>query len=43
MNLKLIKAGILSGIPLLMTGCVDNDYDLSNIDTTSATLWADFA
>mgnify|MGYP001637396108 CR=1 FL=1 len=35
MNLKLIKAGILSGIPLLLTGCVDNDYDLSNIDTTS--------
>lgn len=35
MNLKHVKAGILAGIPLLMSGCVDNDYDLSNVDTTS--------
>jgi len=35
MNPKLIKAGILAGIPMLLTGCVDNDYDLSDIDTTS--------
>ncbi len=35
MNSRLINFGSLAGLAVIMTGCVDNDYDLSDIDTTS--------
>ncbi len=35
MNHRLIKAGWLLGLPLVLTGCIDNNYDLSDIDTTT--------
>lgn len=35
MRLRLCKAAVLAGLPLLFTACVDNDYDLSDIDTTT--------
>lgn len=30
-----IYSGIITAIPLFLTGCVDNDYDLTNLDKTS--------
>lgn len=35
MKSRLISFGSLAGLAVILTGCVDNDYDLSNIDTTS--------
>ena len=35
MNKPLFKAGCILSLPLLLTGCIDNSYDLSDIDTTS--------
>ncbi len=35
MKSLLISFGSLTGLAVILTGCVDNDYDLSNIDTTS--------
>lgn len=35
MRQKFTKMAAIAGLPLLMSACVDNDYDLSNIDTTS--------
>lgn len=35
MNLRFLKFGALAGCAAVLSGCVDNDFDLSDIDTTS--------
>ncbi len=35
MNLRYLKAVGLIASPLLLTGCIDNNYDLDDIDTTT--------
>ncbi|MDE7116647.1 MAG: hypothetical protein K2O56_09520 [Muribaculaceae bacterium] len=35
MNSRFLKSSVLAGCAAVLSGCVDNDYDLSNIDTTS--------
>lgn len=32
---QIFKVGLIMAAPLLMSGCIDDNYDLSNIDTTS--------
>ncbi len=35
MDFRFLRFGAITGFAVILTGCIDNDYDLSDIDTTS--------